>query len=272
MILVTGSRGFVGSRVMAMYKDAVAVPSALYNDYAKLEEYITEMNPEVLIHTAAISDMSECEKRPEDAYVANVLLAEAIAKITAKTGTKLLAFSSDQVYTGLEDKGPYNEDMELPPPPSVYGKTKVEMEKRVLAANPDAVLLRAEWMYDMPLYGNDKNSNILMGTIRKVMRGEKLSFSGKEYRGVTYVRQVVELLEKMAKLPGGIYNYGSENPLNAVDTVKELCKVLNIAAEVEDNGKDFHNLWIDGSKLRANGIFFDTTVEGFSHCAKDYGL
>jgi dTDP-4-dehydrorhamnose reductase len=50
------------------------------------------------------------------------------------------------VYSGLEEEGPYTED--LAKPGNVYAAHKLEMEQRVMDIAPDAVMLRAEWMYD----------------------------------------------------------------------------------------------------------------------------
>lgn len=67
----------------------------------------------------------------------------------AEIGAKLVAFSSDQVYAGVEQSGPLPETIPLKPA-NVYGQGKLEMEQRVQALCPGAVLLRATWMYDLP--------------------------------------------------------------------------------------------------------------------------
>ncbi len=277
-IMLAGTHGFVGTRALAYFKDAITVPSALtYNADEKLVEFIKKQSPDIIINAAAISDIGVCEKNSDASYAANVVMPTLMAKAAKSVGAKLLSFSSDQVYTGCKDEGPYSEKDILPTPTNVYARHKVECEERVLDICPDAILLRATWMYDMPMYydggmGHANRGNFLINMINSLMRGEDISCSSKEYRAVTYVRQVVSLLDKMSDLPGGIYNYGSENPLNMCDTAKALLKVLGIEKEVTDNGRNGHNLWMSGEKLRENGVFFDTTAEGFARCAQDYGL
>lgn len=94
---------------------------------------------------------------------------------SAKSGAKLVAFSSDQVYTGLTEHGPFDEDTPLSPA-NVYGRHKQEMEQRVLDILPDAVLLRAAWMYDLPGYGLPIHGNFLLNLLTAAMRQETLRF------------------------------------------------------------------------------------------------
>ena len=107
---------------------------------------IDKCRADVIIHTAAISDVGTCEKDPGASYEANVRLPLFLAK--AAKEQKMICFSSDQVYRGCAGEGPYKE--EDASPCNVYGRHKLEMEQQVLDVKPDAVMLRAEWMYDYP--------------------------------------------------------------------------------------------------------------------------
>ena len=74
-----------------------------------------------------------------------------MARAAAETGAKLVAFSSDQVYSGAAQEGPLPETLSLSPS-NIYGQHKLEAEQRVLEVLPDAVFLRVPWMYDLPGY------------------------------------------------------------------------------------------------------------------------
>ncbi len=279
-IMITGTHGFVGARALEKYKNAIAVPSELVRNADKgLLDFVRSHHPDIIINTAAISDIRACEKDPEGSLSSNVTLPVTLAEAAKEIGAKLISFSSDQVYTGCPDAGPYREDTTLPPPANLYARHKLEAEERVLAIDPTAVLLRATWMYDMPLYGHANRGNFLANMLTSVMRGETACFSDRTMRGITYVRQVVELLDRVFDLPGGVYNYGSENPLSMYDTAKEFLKALGIedpddrlVAKSTDPQYKPHNLWMSCEKLRRHGICFDTTAEGFACCAEDYFL
>ena len=184
-----------------------------------------------------------------------------------------MGFSSDQVYAGVQQPGSLPETMELSPA-NVYGRQKLEMEQRMLDACPDTVLLRATWMYDLPSYGLPIRGNLPLNLIKATVYGEKLRFSNCDYRGITYVRQAVENLVPAADLPGGVYNYGSENREDMVTTALAFAEALRLP-DVDNliEAVDWQrNLAMDCGKLRGYGIRFDTTQEGIYHCLNDYGV
>ena len=193
-----------------------------------------------------------------------------LARAAAETDAKLVAFSSDQVYAGVEQSGPLPETIPLQPA-NVYGQGKLEMEQQVQALCPSAVLLRATWMYDLPGYQLPIRGNLLLNLLRAAQRGESLRFSVQDFRGITYVRQAVALLEPALTLPGGVYNFGSENAENMVLTARQFAETLGITVDIQE--ADWaRNLAMDCSKLRAQGIVFDTTQTGLTRCLRDYGL
>lgn len=272
-IMVAGAHGFVGCRAMERFPSAIAVDSALLrNPGHALQEFICTHQPHVILNAAAISDIGVCEKDPEGSYLANVVLPMTLAAAAEEIGAKLISFSSDQVYTGCTEDVPYSEDFILPEPTNQYARHKLEAERRVLDTHPSAVLLRATWMYDMPLYGHANRGNFLINTLRAVMQGKPVCVPGCQYRGITYVRQVVSLMDQVFDLPGGVYNYGSENALTMKETANALLKVFGLTGDVQDTEVKRHNLWMDCTAIKEHRIFFDTTVEGFQRCAADYGL
>ena len=121
--LVTGARGFVGARVMAAMDGAVSAPSLQGLTEDDIRRIVDKAAPDVILHTAAISDIPTCEKNPDASYHANV----EIPLWLARTGVKLVAFSTDQVYSGCASEGPYTE--ELVKPGNLYAKHKLEMER-----------------------------------------------------------------------------------------------------------------------------------------------
>lgn len=260
-VLVTGSRGFVGARIMEELPDAVPAPSLRVASEEDVRRMVDAAEPDLIIHTAAISDISDCEKNPEGSYRANV----EIPVWLAKTGVKCVMFSTDQVYSGCSGDGPYVEEEVAPV--NLYSRHKLEMEQRTLDLNPDTVLLRATWMYDMPKYGVPNRGNFLVNMLRET----DISFSSTQHRAVTYVREVAALIAKAALLPGGAYNYGSENALTMYQTAKWLKNALSLRVNIHDAGFR-HHLWMDCSKLKSYGICFSNSIDGLKQCIHDYGL
>ena len=259
MILVTGN-GFVGGKIMQICPNTIACPSLRAASEEDIKRIVEESEIDTIIHTAAISDIGVCQNNPEASYTANVQLPIYLAK--AAKHRKLICFSSDQVYSGLEEEGPYSE--ESVKPNNIYAEHKLEMEQRVLEIVPDAVMLRAEWMYDYYL----KKTNYFMNIINAK---EAVSFSSSQYRGITYVKEVAENMEKVMQLPGGVYNFGSETTKSMYEISKEFLAVLGKDIKLED-APPRHNLWMNCEKARKLGVNFRTVEDGLKECVKDYKL
>lgn len=274
-VLITGGSGFLGARILQQGlgdAELCSLPRGFLAaaGEAEVTETIQKLQPAAIVHAAALSDTGYCAQHPEEAHRANVELPVWVAKAACTSGAKLLAFSSDQVYAGITQPGPLPETLPLQPT-NVYGRCKLEMEQRVLELCPDAVLLRASWMYDLPGYGLPIRGNLPLNLLRAAQRGESVRFSVRDFRGITYVRQAVALLEAALTLPGGVYNFGSENAENMVLTARQFAETLGIMVDIQE--ADWaRNLAMDCSKLQAHGIVFDTTQAGLTRCLRDYGL
>ena len=258
MILVTGSKGFVGRRIMAMCEDAIGSPSLRGASEDDIKRIVEESRADTVIHTAAISDVAACAADPEASYYANVLIPVFLAK--AAKNKKLIFFSSDQVYTASEEQGPYTEEMAEPG--NVYAQQKFKMERRVLDIAPDSVILRAEWMYDF----DRENANYFMNMLNAT---DPVCFSSRNYRGVTYVKEVAENMEGVMRLPGGIYNFGSETGKSMYELTRDFLKTIGKDMEVRDCAPQ-HNLWMDCGKARKYGVEFSSVEQGLVRCAREY--
>ncbi len=260
MILVTGATGFVGSKIMELCDDTVAAPSLRNVTEDEVRSLVEDSNVDTIIHTAAISNVGFCDADPDASYKANVQLPVYLAK--AAQGRKLVCFSSDMVYVGMDGEGPYNE--EFAKPVNTYSKHKLEMEQRVLDICPDAVMLRAEWMYDFSSTKPNYFTNLInaKGPVR---------FSSQNFRGLTYVKEVAENMEKVIALPGGVYNFGSETNKSMFEVACAFIQALGLSIDVEDI-PPLHNLWMDCSKARKYGVVFSEELEGLLRCARDCGM
>ena len=259
-ILVTGPTGFVGARIMDAM-EAIPCPSLREMNESRVRELVEQTAPDVIIHTAALSDIGQCQKMPEVSYHANV----EIPLWLVRTGVPTVIFSSDQVYSGRTEPGPYTEEQVRPA--NLYAEHKLEMEQRCLEAAPDTVLLRAAWMYDMPRYGCRNRGNFLVNMLRQ----EEIAFSSTQIRSVTYVREVAALMEKALTLPGGVYNFGSETKLPMLDIARWLADTLRLRIRIKDAGPR-HDLAMDTGRLKKFGAAFSTVQEGLLQCIQDYSL
>lgn len=257
-ILLTGANGFVGKRIFETYKDCViSAPSLRDMTEDSIRGVVEDSEADIIIHTAAISSIPACEADPDASYYANVLIPVYLAK--SAEGKKLVCFSSDQVYSGSDRPGPYTE--EDVSPSNIYSVHKLEMENRVLDICPDAVMLRAEWMYD-----HHCERDTFFSIIRDAE--QPVSFSSHEYRGVTWRKEVADAMMHVIELPGGAYNFGSETDRPMYEIVKEFAEYLGKEIAVEDIPAR-HNLWMDCSKARNAGVVFSSVLDGLKLCTEE---
>lgn len=274
-IILTGAGGFVGARIAHHLKgryELITFPRGMLAkaDPQAVYAFVVQNQPDAIIHTAAIADMGECEKDPEASYRANVLLTEAICRAAQELGVKAVCYSSDQVYNGCDPAdGPYREEAALAPA-NVYGRHKLEAEQRGLAACPDAVMLRATWMYDLPGDGLSIRGNLLCNLLAQAEENRAERFSTRDMRGITWVRQVAELTEKALELPGGAYNFGSPCDQPMAETARAALRALGLKEElaIPDDTARPRCLAMDPQKLRSFGLWFDDTKDGFERCVQ----
>lgn len=155
-ILITGKNGRLGKALARRYaqKHDVTLVGREECDLAQatLIRACLEKQPfDVLINTASLTGVDDCEKNPDVARVVNAEAPRLMAEICAQRGTRLIHVSTDYVFDGVQP----GERSEGDPaqPINVYGRTKLEGENAVLAASPEFLVIRVSW-----LFGPDKPS------------------------------------------------------------------------------------------------------------------
>ena len=278
-ILITGSSGFLGSRLAYYLKDKydLLLPSHGELNVSREEAvkaYMEENKPDVVLHCAALSNTWYCEQHREESHRVNVQGTVRIAKACKLTGAKLVFMSSDQVYNATPLPGLLKEDDVLQPV-NIYGQHKLECEQRAQWNLPESIGLRLSWMYDLPDSHLKQNSNILVNLQKAYKEDDTINAAIYEYRGVTYVWDVVKNIEKAISLPGGIYNFGSPNTLNSYELYLKTADLLGlkepemwIVPDKERFSDEPRNLTMDCTLIEEHGIHFCDSVEGIKEAIK----
>lgn len=151
-ILVTGAHGQLGSSlrdIAGEYKGYEFVFTDIaeldITDRAAVKAMLTAEKPTWVINAAAYTDVEGAETHADQAALINAAAPEILAGESAAANASIIHISTDYVFDGkqysiLDEDQPVN-------PLSVYGKTKLEGEKLVAAANPRHIILRTSWLY-----------------------------------------------------------------------------------------------------------------------------
>jgi dTDP-4-dehydrorhamnose reductase len=149
-VLVTGANGLLGGQVAWTFAkrgvDVIASTHAQLDvtDAEKVRETLIKVDPGVVVHCAAMTNVDACETDPEKAFAVNAQGAENVALAARESGAAMVQVSTDYVFDG--EKGNYRED-DPTNPIQVYGRSKLEGEERVRAATPWHFVVRSAWIY-----------------------------------------------------------------------------------------------------------------------------
>lgn len=278
-LLVTGATGFLGSRIVRAYVKRCQVFAPGHQemdvcDRASVEAYMERVRPQAVVHCAAISDTGWCQEHREESWKINVEGTEHMARACGDLGIKLIFCSSDQIYFGSAGMEAHREEEKVSPA-GEYGRQKLEAEERCKRFCPDSLSLRLSWMYDSVCLLEKEHGNFLTAFLQALREEREMSYPVHDYRGITDVKLVVEKLERAFRLPGGVYNFGSENEYNTYETVYRLLKSLGYSTEkLKKDEAAFaenpRNIRIHMGKAQQYGIRFPQTLEGLKECLKKW--
>ena len=157
-ILVTGASGLLGLNfsllaaskhtILGIDRDKLAgTPFELYRtdllEPHAVPRMLDTLSPEAIIHTAANADVDSCESDPQGARRLNAELPGELAQACARRGIRLIHISTDAVFDGTKTEN-YTES-DPPNPLGVYAQSKLQGERNVLSANPQACVARVNF-------------------------------------------------------------------------------------------------------------------------------
>ena len=157
-LLVTGAQGMLAHDVLRVAQQAghellaIDLPELDITDSSAVLAYFARHRPEAVINCAAWTDVDGAESHQDAAHAVNATGAAALSEAAAAQGAALLHLSTDYVFPGhppLDEAGeprPYLES-DATGPLSVYGATKLEGERAVLAASPRNTVVRSAWLF-----------------------------------------------------------------------------------------------------------------------------
>jgi dTDP-4-dehydrorhamnose reductase len=243
-LVIVGAGGRLGAALVREYAgtfDVVGFNHAQL-DLAKpdqLREILGGLEFDALINTAAQTNVDRCETEQEEAFALNGEAPRLLAEICAGKKARFIHISTDYVFDG-EKRVPYTEDDEARPI-SVYGESKREGERRALATNSEALIVRVSWVF-----GPDRPS-FIDWAIGEAREKEEVRAIADKWATPTYTLDLAEWLK--ALLVG-----------------KGLTGILHLANEGECSWQEYAQWALDC--CHAEGIPMKATEIGASSLAE----
>jgi len=181
-ILITGACGMLGRDLIEVLSEGhelylldvepfpVSLSSQFSNlpldiaDSEKTYREITKINPDIVVHTAAYTDVDGCETNRDLAFRINGLGTRNIALTCQRFDTELLYISTDYVFDG--EKGEPYAEFDRPNPQSIYAKSKYWGELYINSLSNRFYIIRSSWLFG-------KNGKNFVTTILNLAKEKK---------------------------------------------------------------------------------------------------
>ncbi|MBA2744601.1 MAG: dTDP-4-dehydrorhamnose reductase [Flavisolibacter sp.] len=236
-ILVTGSNGQLGSELkdlVTKYQEHEFVfldrQAFALDQPSTLEDLFILHQPQYFINCAAYTAVDKAEEESELAMMINATTPGLIAGQCKKHHCKLIHISTDYVFNG-QSTSPFK-ITDATGPQNVYGKTKLEGERRVMAENPDALIIRTSWVYSS--YGK----NFVKTMLRLMNEKDQIQVVNDQVGAPTYAADLAEAILNIIFSDNwhpGIYHFSNEGMISwyqfaiaIKENIKSSCEVMPI--------------------------------------------
>ena len=225
-ILITGSDGLMGTNIVPDLAKHFDIIPATENQWDILnerlgEEIIRLHRPDVLINLAAITNVDGCEDAPELAYRVNAEGAGVLADLCRKQNVRLVHFSTDYVFDGTNTT-PYTEN-DRTNPLSIYGRSKLLGEQKVLERHPSSLVVRTEWIYG-------KGGDNFITKVAKIAREKGgVEVVNDQTGSPTYARDLAGPVRALITTHrSGIYHVTNSGSCTWFEFAREIFSILQI--------------------------------------------
>ncbi len=243
-ILITGSNGLLGQKlvadpgmiqhsVLATGRGECRIPylpaNAQYqmcdvSDANDVMQVFSAFKPDVVIHSAAMTNVDECELNPEACHKLNVVATQNVVTASNFIGSHLIHLSTDFIFDG--ESGPYSET-DLPNPISVYGQSKLDAEALVKNATCTWAIVRTVLVYGIS--PGLSRSNIILWVRSNLQQGKQIQVVDDQFRTPTLAEDLAMgcllIAEKKAE---GIFNISGKDFLTPYQMAIETARFFNL--------------------------------------------
>jgi dTDP-4-dehydrorhamnose reductase len=243
-ILVTGSNGLLGQKLVALLASdseiELIATSRGGNRILKVTGFTYEsmditsakdvmrvfdkFKPEVVINTAAMTNVDACESNKKECWLLNVTAVEHLIAASKKHVTHLIHLSTDFIFDG--EAGPYKET-DQPNPLSYYGESKLAAE--ILLQNSTCIWAIARTIIVYGIVEDMSRSNIVLWAKGALEKKKKLTIVNDQFRSPTLAEDLAKGCVLIAKKEAvGIYHLSGKDIMSIVELVRRVAKYYKL--------------------------------------------
>ena len=242
-ILVTGANGLLGQKLTMLldhqsdiHTVATARKPVSYSlikaefrildvtNQKETEKVILEAKPDVVIHTAAMTQVDQCETEREACWKANVTGVENLVNACEKVNTFLVHVSTDFIFDGTH--GPLDESA-VPKPVNYYGESKLAGERAVMNSKLDWAILRTVLVYGVT--DDMSRSNIVLWVKKSLEEGKSINVVNDQWRTPTLAEDLAMGCYLAAtKKAKGIFHISGERMMTPYDIAIETADFFGL--------------------------------------------
>ncbi len=243
-ILITGSNGLLGQNLITLFlndtknyeifgfsrgENRSGRTDFEYHDIditnkKLLEEKATQIKPDFIINTAAMTNVDACENDRKGCYDLNVNVVQYLTDICLEINAHLIHISTDFIFDGK--KGNYTEE-DIPNPLSYYGETKLLSEEILQKSTINYTILRTILVYG--LVNDMSRSNIVLWVKESLENNREITIVDDQYRTPTYVEDLALACKiSIDKKATGIFNISSNQLLSIFEIAQEIATVFKL--------------------------------------------
>lgn len=243
-ILLTGSNGLLGQKIVynAVSKSGInliatargANRTTLTSGYRyetlditnqeQINQLFEKHKPDVLINTAAATNVDACEVNKEEATQLNVKAVQYLAEACTKYNTHFIHLSTDFIFDGTS--GPYSET-DIPNPLSHYAKTKWKGEQVIINSLINYAIIRTIIIYGVVDDGH--RSNLVLWVKNSLEQGKEINVITDQYRMPTLAEDLAEACVQCAlRKAQGIYHVSGSEMMSIWEASMQVCNFFGL--------------------------------------------
>ena len=253
-VLLTGRDGQVGSELQALLRPAVATGRKDLDlaEPGLIARFIREKKPAVIVNAAAYTAVDRAETEPELALRVNGEAPGVLAEEAKRLGALLVHYSTDYVFDGSK-RTPYVED-DAAGPLGVYGRTKLEGERRIRASGCRHLIVRTAWVYG-------RGGNFVRAILGRAKEGKALRVVNDQFGAPTWAKDIAAVTVELLKHEG-TFHVSAAGQASWYQVAKEILGLSGLNVEVEPVTTQAYGAKaprpaysvLDNGKLRAAGV------------------